>query len=306
MTAEQVEFISEGVTLRGCLLLPAGPAPHPAVVVTHGFGFVKEIFADHDYPAVFRQAGYAVLVYDHASTGESDGLPRQELDPVRQQRGYKDAITFLSARPDIDPGRIGIWGTSYSGGHVLAVAASDRRVACVVSQVMTISGRVNLERRLAPEQLAAMREGWAADRLGRMRGEPAATIAQVDRARPPESEVERFVASLPAECLTRFDDQVTLRTYELYDEYDAAAAIDRISPTPLLMIVCAGDTTTFADLSIRAYERALAPKRLVLLDGAHTDAYRRHFGATSSAAVEWFDAFLKPPRASRRWSTAGR
>lgn len=307
MPTEPVEFDSEGVTLRGYLCLPNKAGPHPAVVVTHGFGFVKEIFLDHNYPEVLCNAGYAVLVYDHRCTGSSDGEPRQELDPIMQQRGYRDAITYLAARQDIDSDRIGIWGTSYSGGHVLAVAAGDRRVRCVVSQVMTISGRANLERRNSPEQLSELRERWAADRLGRHRGQPAMTLNQVDRQTTPDRQTSaaKFIASLPEECVVNFDDRVTLRTYELYNEYDAAAAIELISPTPLLMIVCSGDETTFADLSLAAYERARHPKRLIVLDGTHMDAYRRHFTTTSSAAVDWFDAHLKPSYGDRQWSSSG-
>ena len=164
---QDVEFVSEGVLLRGWLLLPEGAGPHPGVVVTGGFGGVKEVFLAHDYPQVFCDAGLAVLVYDHINCGASDGLPRRELDPIKQQRGYKDAITFLAAHPDVDAERIGIWGTSYSGGHVLAVGAADRRVRCVVSQAMTISGRDNTIARNTPAQVVDLYR-----RLGR--GPPGA------------------------------------------------------------------------------------------------------------------------------------
>ena len=72
--------------------------------------------------------------------GASDGSPRQEVDPIAQIRDYRDAITFAETLPGTDPARIGVWGSSYSGGHVLIVAAIDRRVKCVVSQVPMVSG----------------------------------------------------------------------------------------------------------------------------------------------------------------------
>ena len=81
-----VEFDSGGCTLRGWLLVPTGAGPHPALVVTNGFGSVKELFLDHPYHEVFAAAGFAVLVYDHPNCGESDGQPREELDPIAQQR----------------------------------------------------------------------------------------------------------------------------------------------------------------------------------------------------------------------------
>uniref|UniRef100_UPI001D0CE620 alpha/beta hydrolase n=1 Tax=Pseudomonas aeruginosa TaxID=287 RepID=UPI001D0CE620 len=117
-----VEFRSEGVALRGWLYLPEARAERPAIVMTHGFSGVKEQYLDR-YAEVFAAAGFVVLLYDHPNFGDSDGEPRQEIDPVMQRRGYRDAITWLGAQARVDARRIGIWGTSYSGGHVLEVAA---------------------------------------------------------------------------------------------------------------------------------------------------------------------------------------
>ena len=137
-----VEFRSEGVALRGWLYLPEARAERPAIVMTHGFSGVKEQYLDR-YAEVFAAAGFVVLLYDHPNFGDSDGEPRQEIDPVMQRRGYRDAITWLGAQARVDARRIGIWGTSYSGGHVLEVAALDRRVKCVVAQVPTVSGHAS-------------------------------------------------------------------------------------------------------------------------------------------------------------------
>src|SRR5258708_1901351 len=136
---ERVAFPSCGVTLRGVLLRPRVSEPIAAIASAPGMSGVKEgsimKFADR-----FASARIAVLAYDNIKFGESDGEPRQEADPVLQRRGYRDAITYLSLRSDIDKSRIGIFGTSYSGGHVLEVAAHDRRVKCVVTQIPSISG----------------------------------------------------------------------------------------------------------------------------------------------------------------------
>ncbi|MBF3223412.1 alpha/beta fold hydrolase, partial [Pseudomonas aeruginosa] len=150
-----VEFCSEGVALRGWLYLPEARAERPAIVMTHGFSGVKEQYLDR-YAEVFAAAGFVVLLYDHPNFGDSDGEPRQEIDPVMQRRGYRDAITWLGAQARVDASRIGIWGTSYSGGHVLEVAALDRRVKCVVAQVPTVSGHASALRRTRAEQLPAL------------------------------------------------------------------------------------------------------------------------------------------------------
>src|SRR5438067_744098 len=133
-----VSFDAEGVTLRGWLYRPAG-ADHalPAVVMAHGYSGVKEQHLDR-YAEVFAAAGLMVLVYDHRNFGASDGEPRQEIDPIAQVRDYRNAITWVRRLPQVDREHIGVWGTSYSGGHVLVVGALDRRVKCVVSQIPTI------------------------------------------------------------------------------------------------------------------------------------------------------------------------
>src|ERR1700678_4162930 len=107
--------------------------------MSSGFAGVKEGFLGNPFHQVVAEAGIVVVLFDNPNTGESDGLPRQELDYVAQQRAYQDAITFLATRDEVDAERIGIWGTSYSGGHVLAVATHDKRVKAVVSQAITIS-----------------------------------------------------------------------------------------------------------------------------------------------------------------------
>lgn len=281
---QEVEFPSEGVTLRGWFSLPDRPGPHPAVVVTGGFGGVKEVFGHHDYPAVFCAAGLAVLTYDHINCGQSDGLPRQELDPILQQRGYRDAVTYLASRPEIDGDRIGIWGTSYSGGHVLAVAACERRIRCVVSQAMTISGRDNFRARHTPAQLADFYRRFAEDRLGRLAGQPPVMV----QAFADQSDTVRFMDSLPPEQRGSWRNEITLRSWEHYAEYEPAAFIERISPTPLLMIVPIADTMTPAEDALAAYHRALEPKALLAVPGDHYSVYSEHFETTSAAARDWF------------------
>lgn len=122
----EIEFDADGTTLRGWLYLPQNEqGPFPAIVMAHGWGAVKELYLDI-YAAELANAGFAVLLYDHRNFGASDGSPRQEIDPWPQIHDYRHAITLVGMREEIDRERIGIWGTSYSGGHVLVVAAVDR------------------------------------------------------------------------------------------------------------------------------------------------------------------------------------
>jgi hypothetical protein len=71
------------------------------------------------------------LVYDNRCTGASDGYPRFELLPSLQMSDLQDAITYAQSLEEVDPEKIALWGTSYSGGNVLEVAAFDHRVKAV-------------------------------------------------------------------------------------------------------------------------------------------------------------------------------
>jgi hypothetical protein len=167
---QDIEFDAEGVTLRGWLYRPtAAAAAAPVVVMAHGYNCIKELYLDR-YAAAVAAAGHVVVAYDHRNFGDSDGEPRQELDPWLQIRDYRHAISYAQTLDGVDPDRVGVWGTSLAGGHVLVVGAIDRRVACVVAQVPTISGWQSTLRRTAPPALPGQRKAWEADRLERYRG----------------------------------------------------------------------------------------------------------------------------------------
>src|ERR671936_1880450 len=151
---QDIEFDAEGVTLRGWLYVPDGASgPVPAIVMAHGFSAVKEMYLDA-FAEVFAQAGLAALVFDNRNFGASDGEPRQEIDPWAQVRDYRHAITWAQTRPEVAADRIGVWGSSYSGGHVLVLGAIDKRIGCVAAQVPLVSGRRHIHRLVRPDFLA--------------------------------------------------------------------------------------------------------------------------------------------------------
>jgi alpha-beta hydrolase superfamily lysophospholipase len=133
---KNIEFQSEGATLRGRLYLPAGAsASAPVVVMAHGLSAtIGEMTADR-YAEVFQQAGLAALLFDHRNFGTSGGEPRQQINKWTQARGYCDALNFLETRPELDKTRVALWGDSMSAAEVIVVGALDRRVKAVVAQV---------------------------------------------------------------------------------------------------------------------------------------------------------------------------
>lgn len=295
---QDVEFNAEGTTLRGWLFTPeSGSRPFPTVVMAHGFSAVKEMYLD-SFAEVFAQAGLAALVFDNRNFGTSDGEPRYEIDPWAQVRDYRHAITYAGTRPEVDRERIGVWGSSYSGGHVLVLGAIDKRVKCVVSQVPLISGYRNVLRLVRNDMIAPTRAQFDQDRESRMAGNPPAMVPVVTNdplgaaALPTADSYEWFTKTGETRAPS-WKNEVTLRTVEMLMEYEPGVYIERVSPTPLLMVVAERDHLTPIDEALGAFNLARAPKELVILPGGHFDAYvGPDFELASAAARDWFVRYL--------------
>src|SRR3546814_9787838 len=111
--------------------------------MAHGQGGLKEWPNIPSVSAVLCAAGIATLAFDYRNFGDSDGEPRDDVDFPGQIEDFQSAISFASTLKNIDSERIGIWGTSLGGRNVLLVAARDKRVKCVVSQVDRKSTSLN-------------------------------------------------------------------------------------------------------------------------------------------------------------------
>ncbi|NQD88107.1 alpha/beta hydrolase [Paenarthrobacter sp. CM16] len=274
---EDIEFDAEGVTLRGWFYPAEGVSgPAPCIILTHGFSCTKEMglepFAD-----VFSAAGFACVVYDHAGFGASEvaaGKPRLELDPWTQIRDTQHAITYAQGRADVDASRIGLWGSSYSGGNAFVVAAIDRRVKAVSGQVPATYGRRNFETAIPPEFRQGALDGQAADRLARARGEAPAMIPVVteDPTRPAVMPTPDAWAFFSAYEGTAWRNEVTLRSTEL-GGFEAAEFFKYVAPTPMLVLAAKNDVVTPGDWAKEAFDTAREPKEFVWLPGGHFDAY---------------------------------
>jgi pimeloyl-ACP methyl ester carboxylesterase len=144
MTYTEVSFASQGVPcsawhFRGDGDGLEGPGGRPVVVMAHGFGGTKDAglapFAER-----ISASGADVLAFDYRGFGASGGEPRQSISVRRQVQDYHAAVQVAKNLPDVDAGRIAIWGTSMSGGHVLHVAADRPDVAAVIAMTPLTSG----------------------------------------------------------------------------------------------------------------------------------------------------------------------
>lgn len=294
-----IQFTSHGLKCAAWLYVPDGlaaGAKAPTIVMAHGFSAVKEMYL-YNFAERFSQAGFVCLVFDYRYFGGSEGEPRCQLFPWEQIEDYRNAITFASELPEVDASRIGIWGTSYSGSHVLCVGALDRRVKCVVSQVPLVDGLANAQRLLHPEPLEGFLDWLAQDRIERYKTGKVNTVPVVAPAGQPcalpHAEGYEWFIKAGETVAPSWRNEVTVESLEKFLEYSPIAFIHRISPTPLLMVVAEKDTITPTDLAVQAYLKAGEPKKIVIPACKHFDAYLPPWiDVSAGAAIDWFKAHL--------------
>ncbi len=136
---ERVDFRARGTRCAAWLTLPAGPGPHPAIVLVHGLGATHDMMLAQ-YEQHFAAAGIATLAFEYRNTGASDGQPRQHISTREQRHDVAAAMDHLKAQPGIDTGRIGLWGTSLGGMNVIRTAASRDDLAAAVVQCPIVHG----------------------------------------------------------------------------------------------------------------------------------------------------------------------
>ncbi len=290
---EQVSFESDGVTCRGDFLRPAAASGRlPAIVMAHGLAAVRTM----DLPSfaeAFAAAGYAVLLFDYRSFGESDGEPRGRLSPSGQLVDFASALTWLEARPEVDGERLGIWGTSLGGGHAITMAATDRRVRCAVAQVPAVDVAANSRLLHGDAGLARLMV-----ETDRRRGAGEAHLPVVARPGevsllPPRGDYDSFMARRSREAPT-WSNLVTVDAIPELLTYRPQDVIAQVSPTPLMMIILDEDRLTQPEVLREAFELAGEPRELVALQGGHFDIYDvpEVRARAINAARSWFDRHL--------------
>lgn len=299
VTRQDIRISLPGGDDLGCwLYTPSGPGPHPAITMAHGFGGTKYHGLDRIAQRI-AEAGFVVCLHDHRGFGDSTGEPRHDIDPYQQMEDWRRVISHLQSLSEVDADRIGMWGTSYAGGHALVLTATDRRIRAVYAQVPTVSGSESGRRRVPPHLIRSLEDEFATDERAQAGGaaprEQLFVSADLDERASYRSAdaIAFYLQDVPEGVWT---NTVTIQSNRRARSYDPGHWIDQISPTPMLMVVATGDTVAPTDLALAAYERALEPKQLLLVPGGHFDPYLTGFETTSAAAVEFFTRVLNPDR----------
>ncbi len=252
-----VEFTSENTLCRGWFFQPRLHQSAACIIMAHGFAATKEARLGN-YAERFCKAGFSVLVFDYRCFGDSAGRPRQMLSIPRQLQDWHSAIQFARTQSGVDPEKIVLWGTSFSGGHVLRVAAEDKRIAAVISQCPFVDGVATASLTLRHNfRSSALTMVYAiSDAIGYRLGREAKTIpivaapGQVGAMTSPDAE-PGYRAISPE----NFNNTVVARCILQLFSYRPRAYAKQIE-CPLLIQVCDQDSVTPPAPAVRTAEQA--------------------------------------------------
>ncbi|WP_323174421.1 alpha/beta hydrolase [Natrialba sp. PRR66] len=295
---ESVRFPSTGMMLAGHLYAPDNPSstPAPAIVVGHQTTAVKE-----QSPAVYAQRlveqGFIVLTFDAAYQGESEGEPHGLEDPFKRSEDFRNAVSYLTTREEVDPERIGVLGICGSGGYAPYAAQTDHRMKAVAT--VSAADVPSFFRNPDPEGFQQLVEQAGTLRTEEAAGFPATLVS----ALPEQNEIDDSTPQSIREFVDyyktsrgrhpRATNKWVARSADLLDQFDPYADIDKIAPRPLLMI--AGTEASTLHYSEDAVKRAGENAELFTIEGAtHVDLYDRDKYVTPAVdkLTEFFDQHL--------------
>jgi alpha-beta hydrolase superfamily lysophospholipase len=302
MLERKVHFYSgPGLRLAGILALPDAatrPGPRlPTLVLCHGPGGYKDpdyFSRDHVMPAVSRwltDAGYAALRFGYRGVGESEG-PAYRHIPLEQVEDIRNTLTFLEQQPEVDPGRMGLFGVGTGAANATYCAGVDTRVKCLVA----IHGMGDIGR-----WFRSLRRYWEWVELLRAIDEDRKTRVVSGESRMIKS--TELVLSDPRTAQyvasgAQFKGPprlFSLESAEAMSSFRPEEVVGRISPRAAMWLCAAGDTLTPNDESRSMYEKAGEPRKLVMLEGAiHHGLYQSpDFDRMMEHTLEWFNQHLK-------------
>ena len=288
-----VSFYSEGVRLVGDVYHPDGLGAgdkRAGVVLCHGYTGIKDLYLP-DNARVLTEAGYVVLAFDYKGWGDSEGS-RSRLAPYSRVADVQAALTFLGSLPEVDAGRLGIYGTSYGGATVVWVAAIDTRVKCTVSVVGIGHGGRWMRSVRRPDEWHDLLERSRQDRVKRASEGKSEFVPREQILLP-----DRQSAELAAAARRNNPAAVSTIPLEYVDEtvqFHPEWIVDKIAPRPILFITSDDDRLVPPEESQALYARAGTPKKLVVLEGVgHYEVYSEPaFSQVMRETVAWFQAYL--------------
>jgi uncharacterized protein len=293
MPEMEVAFYSEGTQLKGTLFVPdeiPAEEKRAGILLCHGYTGVRNLYLP-DTARALNKAGYVVLTFDYKGWGDSNGS-KSRLAPYGRVLDSQAALTFLEIQPQVDPDRLGIYGTSYGGATVVWTAAIDPRVKVTVSVVGIGDGRRWMRSVRRPDEHADLLERARADRVRRVTTGHSEFVDRNEVLLPDRQSLALATAArkgnpgavgeIPLEYI---DD-----TLGFHPEW----VVDKIAPRPVLFITSDDDRLVPPAESEAMFAKAGEPKKLVVLKGwGHYEVYAGEaFRQVITPTLAWYQHHL--------------
>ncbi|KAI9719959.1 MAG: hypothetical protein M1828_005997 [Chrysothrix sp. TS-e1954] len=262
LTRENVSFRTvDGLVLRGWLYPAASVGP--SIIITPGLPCVKEMFVPQVAEA-FQSAGISALVYDPRNLGDSDGQPRNEIDPAKQVSDYSDALTFLLTQRNVDPDRVAFWGMSFSATIALCAASLDKRAKCCIAACPY------LDLRPPSKMITQVLAKCMRDRESRGMGNPPTYLPMLTATgknpaglhlHPTPEELE-LVLTAQQRGAANFENRSTLETYYNFITWCPEEILRQLPQPPILFMIPEQDTWSPPERQRALFETFDCPKQM--------------------------------------------
>jgi len=293
-----VSFPVDGMICQAWLYRPDAGAslPAPCIVMGHGLGGTRDCGLA-PYAERFAAAGFFVVVFDYRHLGDSEGEPRQVVSIESQLEDWRGAVAFARTLANVDPERIGLWGTSLSGGHVVVTAARDKAIAAVSAQCPMLDGTASARMAIVdvgPMMATRMTSAAMLDLGTMMTGQSPHYVPLVAHhgelaAMATPGAYEGCMAIAPPS----WRNEIAARFFMALPLYRPMLYAKDVS-CPALVIACERDSVVSPDAAADLVARIGENARLSTLPIDHFDIYRGEwFERSSGEQLAFFSAALR-------------
>jgi pimeloyl-ACP methyl ester carboxylesterase len=285
--SEKISFQSDGLKIAGLVDIPADCKPgerRPAFIALHGFGGNKDGQGQAVVAKQFTQWGYVTLRIDFRGCGESEG-EHGRIICLDQVADTRNAISYMAARPEVDPQRIALVGSSFGAAVSVFTGGADQRVAAVIS----CGGWGDGERKFrgqhpTPEAWAKFTNMLEEGKRHRERTGKSLMVPRYDIVPIPEKLRNRMssgsIMQFPAE------------TAQSMNDFRADDQICNISPRPVLLLHSANDSVTPTYESIEMFKRAKQPVELHLLADVDHFTFNEENPRLIRIVADWLERYF--------------
>ena len=283
----KVSFQSAGLKLSAIVHTPTDLKPEerrPAFLVLHGFGGNKE---GHGSTVIAEQLaawGYVAMRFDFRGCGESEGEHGQILC-LDQVADTSNALTYMASRPDVEPERVALIGSSFGAAVAIYAGGADARVTAVISSGGWGDGERKFRRQHpTPEAWKRFTNMLEEGRRYRERTGKSLMVPRFDIVPIPE----RLRRNMSAGSIMEFPAETAQSMYD----FRADDMVGKIAPRPLLLLHSANDSVTPTQESIELFQRANQPAELYLLSDVDHFMFNQENPRVTRLVADWLERFF--------------